>query len=90
MQQPEQETLMTFPCSFPFKVMGLNTSTFEESMLQIIKKHIPSLDASNKYQKPSKNGKYIALTVTFIADSKEQLDNLYREITAHPEVRMVL
>ncbi|MDX8382938.1 MAG: DUF493 domain-containing protein [Ghiorsea sp.] len=85
-----EETLMTFPCSFPFKVMGINHADFQSNMLLIIAKHIPNMGTPSITSKPSKTGKYAALTVTFTAESKAQLDSLYQEIHAHPDVRMVL
>jgi len=86
----DEESVMIFPCEFPFKVMGLNTPTFESEMVMITRKHVSNLGEGAVRSNPSKNGKYIAVTITFIAHSREQLDNLYREATAHPDVRMVL
>ncbi|MDQ6988707.1 MAG: DUF493 domain-containing protein, partial [Mariprofundaceae bacterium] len=87
---PPTDTLMTFPCSFPFKVMGLNNPTFEQDMLHIVQQHIPQQQPHPCRSKPSKNGKYTALTITFTAQSKSQLDALYQEVYAHPDVKMVL
>ncbi|MDQ7058644.1 MAG: DUF493 domain-containing protein [Ghiorsea sp.] len=85
-----EELGMTFPCYFPLKVMGTNSGSFENDMIMIVRKHIPSLDDDAVKSKPSKTGKYLALTITFTAQSKEELDNLYREINAHPDVKMTL
>jgi len=40
--------------------------------------------------RPSRTGKYLSLTVTIRAVSREQLDAIYREISAHPLVAMAL
>jgi len=89
-QEPNSELCMTFPCTFPLKVMGVNNDTFENEMVMIVRKHIPNLGEGAVSSKPSKTGKYLALTITFTAQSKEELDNLYREIHAHPDVKMTL
>jgi putative lipoic acid-binding regulatory protein len=38
----------------------------------------------------SSGGKYLSITCTIRATSKPQLDNLYRELTAHPMVKVAL
>ena len=90
MSNGEQQALLTFPCEFPFKVMGLSSDTFESDIIVIVRKHVPNLGEGALKSKPSKNGKYIALTITFIAHSREQLDKLYVEVNEHPDVRMTL
>jgi putative lipoic acid-binding regulatory protein len=89
-QEPNSELCMTFPCSFPLKVMGTNNDTFETDMVMITRKHIPDLGEGAVRNKLSKTGKYLALTITFTAHSKAQLDDLYSEINEHPDVKMVL
>jgi len=85
-----EDTLLEFPCQFPIKVMGNNSANFENEIVMIIRRHIPQLGEAAIKSRPSKTGKYLSVTVTFIAESKAQLDDLYREVNAHPEVRMVL
>lgn len=84
------QPLLTFPCAFPFKVMGLNTTSFEHDFMQMLRRHVPDLGDVTLDKRPSRNGKYVALNITFTASSQHQLDQLYREISAHPETRMVL
>ena len=87
----EQENQgLTFPCEFPIKIMGLSTDSFETELVMIVRKHVPNLGEGAVKSRPSKNGKYTSVTVTFTAQSREQLDNLYREVNSHPDVRMVL
>jgi len=85
-----EELGMTFPCHFPLKVMGVNNDSFEQDMVVIVRKHVSNLGEGAVSSKPSKTGKYLALTISFTAQSKEQLDNLYREINTHPDVKMML
>ena len=80
---------LLFPCSFPLKVMGLNTEAFSSAVQAIFRKNLPS----QQYfctQKLSSGGKYLSLTVTFTAESREQLNSLYEELNAHELVLMTL
>ncbi|MDQ6956379.1 MAG: DUF493 domain-containing protein [Mariprofundaceae bacterium] len=86
----DNESLLTFPCQFPIKIMGLQSDTFETSMVMVARKHIPNLGEGSVKSRPSKTGKYLSVTITFQADSREQLDNLYRELSARDDVKMVL
>jgi hypothetical protein len=79
-----------FPCSFPIKVFGRDEDEFETLIVSIIRRHIPDLPAENVSSRLSDGGKYLAVTATFIADSREQLDALYMELSVHDRVLMVL
>lgn len=86
----ENETALTFPCEFPIKIMGRTHEVFEAEIITIIHKHVPNLSENAIAIRPSKQGKYTAITATIIAESKEQLDNLYIELSAHERVIMAL
>jgi putative lipoic acid-binding regulatory protein len=83
-------TLFKFPCEFPLKVMGRDTDDFRSLVLGIVQKHAGALDAANIEERPSKDGTYLSLTCTFTAQSQEQLDALYRELTSCERVMVVL
>ncbi|ATX82558.1 hypothetical protein Ga0123462_1709 [Mariprofundus ferrinatatus] len=85
-----EETLLEFPCQFPIKVMGSNSDSFESEIVMIARQFIPQLGEAAVQSKASKTGKYLSVTVTFTAESKSQIDSLYRAMNAHPEVKMVL
>ncbi len=87
---PEPETLLEFPCEFPLKIMGKNEPGFAQTMLGIVLKHAPDFDGSTMQMRPSSNGNYISVTCAIRATSKAQLDELYRELTAHSQVLMAL
>lgn len=80
------EDLMTFPCDFPLKVFGKKSDAFEVAVLSIIKKHVQQLKENAVRTRESKDGNYLAMTVTFEAESKAQLDALYSDLTACDEV----
>ena len=84
-----KRSAITFPCEFPIKVMGLNTEMFPSTIKAIIRKHV-QFDEIVYSSQPSRGDKYISITATFIAQSKEQLDALYQELNDHELVKMTL
>jgi putative lipoic acid-binding regulatory protein len=86
----QQETLLEFPCDFPLKIMGETREGFAEAIVEIVRQHVPDFDAARVEMRASSGGKYISLTCTVTATSKPQLDDLYRALTAHPWVKVVL
>lgn len=79
-----------FPCEFVIKVFGNATEDFEVNVLSIIRVHVKDLAEDAIRNRPSKDGKYLALTITITAESREQLDALYRDLSSSPFVLMVL
>jgi len=86
----DNQPLLTFPCAFPIKVMGVHSAGFEAEMVSIARKHAPNLEDTAVVSRPSKTGKYLALTLTIQAESQMQLDAIYCELSAHKDVRMTL
>ncbi|MGD8998864.1 MAG: DUF493 domain-containing protein [Granulosicoccaceae bacterium] len=84
------DTLFEFPCEFPLKIMGKNVEAFEPAVITIVRKHVPDLGEGAVRTRPSGKGNYLAITVTFEARNKQQLDNLYRELHACEHVSMLL
>ena len=85
-----EESLLEFPCEFPIKIMGERGDEFARLMVEIVTRHAPDFVAATVEMKSSKNGKYLSLTCTIQATSRKQLDDLYRELSSHPLVSMVL
>ncbi len=85
-----QETLIEFPCDFPIKVMGETHVDFANEIIVTIQSIVPSFDASKIEMRGSSGGKYISLTCTVHVISKPQLDNVYRALTSHKMVKVVL
>ena len=85
-----EESLLEFPCAFPIKIMGERRDEFAQVMVEIVTRHAPDFVATAVEMKASKNGKYLSLTCTIQATSRAQLDDLYRELSAHPLVSIVL
>jgi uncharacterized protein len=85
-----EDTLLTFPCSFPLKVMGKKTPELLAVVADVIAQQVPGFDPKSLVSRDSKAGNYVALTATFTATSKPQIDALYRVLSAHPLIAMVL
>ena len=87
---PEPESLLAFPCDFPIKIMGQAQPGFAQAILAVVLRHAPDFDAASMEMRASREGKYLSLTATIRATSREQLDELYRDLCDHPMVKMVL
>lgn len=86
----QNTSLMEFPCEFMLKVMGLNTKAFKAGILKITRKHFPDTKASAVKSNPSRDGNYLALSITILVKDQPTLDLLYHDLTKHPDVKMVL
>ncbi|MCK9388083.1 MAG: DUF493 family protein [Sulfuritalea sp.] len=86
----QRETLIEFPCDFPLKIMGAADDGFAQAVVEVVLKHAPDFNAASIGMRPSKAGNYLSLTCTVRAVSQQQLDALYRELTSHPMVKVVL
>jgi len=84
------ESLLTFPTEFPIKVMGKRVNGFAQAVVDVVRKHAPDFDPATLELRTSKEGNYLSVTATVHATSRAQLDELYRELTAHPLVKVVL
>lgn len=81
---------LEFPAEFPLKAIGTGIADFEDLVLEIVRRHVPDLPAEASSTRLSGGGKYLAVTVTFTATSRDQLDALYRELSGHTRVVMLL
>ncbi len=86
----EKTTLLEFPCEFPLKIMGKHAEGFAQTVAQVVQQFAPDFDPETMEMRPSSTGKYLGLTCTISAISQAQLDDLYRALTSHPMVSVVL
>jgi putative lipoic acid-binding regulatory protein len=87
---PPEESLIEYPSDFPIKIMGAMHDAFAQTIVEVVTLHDPTFHAGKMDMRPSSKGTYLSLTVTVCATSREQLDNLYRELSGHPMVKVVL
>ena len=89
MTQPS-DSLIEYPCDFPIKVMGLNVDGFQTAMGFVARQFDPAWQENTLETRESKGGKYLGLTLTVRVINREQLDELYRTLSSHPMVKVVL
>ena len=82
--------LIDYPCDFPIKIMGPTQDDFAQTIVNVVIQHDPEFHAGKMEMRPSSKGNYLSLTATVRATSREQLDNLYRALSSHPMVKVVL
>jgi putative lipoic acid-binding regulatory protein len=87
---PPEQSLITYPSAFPIKVMGPHAEGFVEAIIEVAMQFDPDFDHATVETRPSKGGNYLGITITVTATSRPQLDELYRTLTAHPMVKIVL
>ncbi|WP_076997948.1 YbeD family protein [Variovorax sp. KK3] len=85
-----KDSLIEYPSKFPIKVMGAKVDGFVNAVTQIAERFDPGFDASTVELRPSSAGNYLGVTITVTATSREQLDDIYRALTANPMVKVVL
>jgi putative lipoic acid-binding regulatory protein len=87
---PVNESLFEFPCDFPIKVMGKAHPDFADTIVNVVRQFDANFDATRMETRPSSGGNYVGLTVTVRAVSREHLDDIYRALSGHPMVSVVL
>jgi putative lipoic acid-binding regulatory protein len=87
---PPEQSLIEYPSAFPIKVMGPHSEGFVDAIVVVARRFDPDFDAATVETRPSKGGNYLGITITVTATSREQLDELYRTLTTHPMVKIVL
>jgi putative lipoic acid-binding regulatory protein len=87
---PPEQSLIEYPSAFPIKVMGAQVEGFVEAVIAVAQQFDPGFDAATVEMRPSKGGNYLGVTITVTATSREQLDELYRTLSTHPMVKVVL
>ena len=70
--------------------MGTKVDGLVHAITVIAEHFDPAFDASTIELRESKGGKYLGVTITVLATSREQLDELYRTLSTHPMVKVVL
>ncbi len=87
---PPEGSLIVYPSAFPIKVMGAQVEGFVEAVIGVAQQFDPAFDHATVETRPSRAGNYLGITITVTATSREQLDELYRTLSTHPMVKVVL
>ena len=86
----KKQSLIEFPCSFPIKIMGNKHPDFPAKVLETVQQHAPDAEHGHMTLRDSSSGNYQSITMPVNVESQEHLDNIYRALTAHPMVKVVL
>lgn len=86
----DRETLLEFPCEFAVKAFGKHSDSFQGTVLALVAEHVDGLSDNAASSRSSNGGKFLAVTVSFTASSKAQLDAIYQDLSDHPAVLMAL
>jgi uncharacterized protein len=89
-QPSRTDSLIEYPCRFPIKIMGARAEGFVQAITTIARAFDPGFDAATVELRESRGGNYLGITITITATSREQLDELYRTLSTHPMVKVVL
>ncbi len=84
------ESLLQFPCDFPIKAMGRNAEKFDLLIIELVRKHAPDFPETAVSSKLSKGEKYLSVTITILAQSQQQLDAIYQDLTDCESVLIAL
>ena len=87
---PGRASPIEYPSAFPIKVLGANVDGFVAAMTELARRFDPAFDAATVELRPSRGSRYLGVTLTVTATSREQLDALYAALSAHPMVKVVL
>lgn len=79
-----------FPCDYQIKAMGIDDGHFHELVIAIVSRHSDKVNEDSLSSRPSRNGKYVSVSLVIEATSREQLDAIYEDLTAHDKVLMRL
>ena len=85
-----EESLLEFPCSFPIKMMGRNTPEFRDTVRVLVERHTGPMNDEAIQDAVSRNGNFVSITITVIALSQQQLDDINRDVSSHDDVLMAL
>ncbi|MDF2691219.1 MAG: hypothetical protein K0S29_1074 [Gammaproteobacteria bacterium] len=86
----EEKTHFEFPCLFPIKVMGDREFDLKDFVKKTLEQHVKDHNSIQILARESSGGKYISVTATFMAESKDQLNTIYQIFHKHKHVKMVL
>lgn len=89
-EMAESEELIEFPCDFPVKAMGFATPDFEDHVVGVVSRHASLATPRQVKIKESSGGRYLSVTVTVQARSREHLELIYSDLKSDSRVVFIL
>ena len=90
MGDDREDSLLEFPCEFPIKMMGRDEASFRKTAIELVEAHAGEIPETAISTSLSSKGNFVSITVTITAESQQQLDDIYRALTAHEEILVAL
>jgi len=85
-----EKPLLEFPCDYPIKVIGRESPTYRDTILDVVSRHDSSFDRSRVEERASGKGNYLSVTIWITATGKPQLDAIFKDLKATGLVSLVL
>ena len=90
MTETESDNLLKFPCSFPIKMMGRTSAGFSDIAVRLVEQHVGKVAADAIQTSESRNGNFVSVTITIDAQSQDQLDKIYNDLSNHEDILVAL
>jgi hypothetical protein len=82
------KSLLEFPSAYTIKVLGRDAPGFVELVASIVAGHAP--DSGEADCRPSSNGRFVSINITFTAQSLQQLESIHLDLNACDRVTLIL
>ena len=87
---PPSEELLKFPTDYPIKVVGRPSAEFRARIHAVVLKHVPNVETDRITERLSENGNFLSISYMIVAESREQVIALARDLAAAEGVLMVI
>ena len=84
------EDILEFPCDFPVKAMGYAAHDFEEHIIGLVSRHASLTEPRQISTKESSGGRFLSVTVSVEARSREHLELIYADLKEDTRVVYIL
>lgn len=84
------EEVFSFPCEISLKAIGKDEGDYRQFVVDTVTKYIADLDLARIHTKPSSGDHFLSVTVPLLAQSREQLDEIYNQLSSDPRTKMLL
>ncbi len=86
----QSDSLLQYPCEIAVKAMGRNAPDLQDLVVDIVARHVGAVLPAQVSTRLSRNGNFLSVTVTVMAQSRAQMDALYHALTAHERIDIAL
>jgi putative lipoic acid-binding regulatory protein len=80
--------LLEFPVEYTIKVLGRDAADFVDIVVATVSEYAPDVGPADL--RPSSKGRFVAVNLTFTAQSMHQLGEIHQALNACDQVSMIL